>query len=376
MKKYFFTFLLLTALFIASSAYGAGYSSLITRDPAVLFKMDVSQIMNNKSIMALYKGEIKKSLDVLFGEFEKKTGLSFTRDISQIGAFVHSGIDFNAASPNGICIFVSGKFDREKLIAEIEKTKLPDDITIEKTGDLKVFNFKKADLKGAIINENFIVFATGDIMEKIASSKLETGDLSAELKDKFETCGFFLHAKFIDGLKNILFTEKFMSSVPPDLKDAVSGLKELTFSAKALDLNLNFKFGEAKTAQNFQKSFDALMGMANLSLDTKMREAEEKIKNSGSVFEIIGSDAVNMKTGLAFIKELAGLVKLKTDGASADMSLKFPEEFSKAFSPEMTPILVAAGAIAAAVAIPNFQKARKRARENKMERPEKYDDKK
>jgi len=132
MKKYYAAIVLLAALFIASSAYGAGYSSLITRDPAVLFKMDISQIVNNKSIMSLYKGEIKKSLDVLFGEFEKKTGLSFTRDISQIGAFVHSGIDFNAASPNGICIFVSGKFDREKLIAEIEKTGLPDDITIEK----------------------------------------------------------------------------------------------------------------------------------------------------------------------------------------------------------------------------------------------------
>lgn len=118
------------------------------------------------------------------------------------------------------------------------------------------------------------------------------------------------------------------------------------------------------------------MGMANLSLDTKMREAEDKIKNSGSVFEIIGSDAVNMKTGLAFIKELAGLVKLKTDGVSADIGVKFPEEFSKAFSPEMAPILVAAGAIAAAVAIPNFQKARQRAKDKKFESPANHDEKK
>ncbi|OQA77410.1 MAG: hypothetical protein BWY32_02457 [bacterium ADurb.Bin243] len=376
MKKYYIAIALLAALFITSSAYGAGYPDFIAGDPAILFKMDIGPLANNKAVMSLYRGEIKKSLDVLFGEFEKKTGLSFTRDISQIGAFVQSGIDFNAAAPNGICIFISGKFDREKLITEFEKTALPDGITIEKNGDLKILDFKKADLKCAIVNENFIVFATRDIMEKIAAAKLEKSDLSAELKDKFETCGFFFHARLIDGLKNILFTEKFMSSVPYDLKDAVSGLKELTLSVKALDFNLNFKFGEAKTAQNFQKTFDALMGMANLSLDTKMREAEDKIKNSGSVFEIIGSDAVNMKTGLAFIKELAGLVKLKTDGTSADIGVKFPEEFSKAFSPEMAPILVAAGAIAAAVAIPNFQKARQRAKDKKFESPGNHDEKK
>lgn len=368
MKKYSFISAIAIALVFVSTALAADYSALIAKDPVALVKMNLGSFLGGPVMTAVYKGEIKRSLDTVFNEFEKKTGLSFTRDITDIGFFAEPGIDFNAPGPNGICFFISGKFDAEKLINEIEKGKMPPGISFQKSGDLKTIKFEKMNMSGAFINENFFILATSDVMEKIASKKFNAAALDGGLKDKFETSCMFMHVKFNEALKKLVMTEDALAKLPPDLREAAAALSEVTASGKSLDFSLAFRFSGAKQAGDFKKSLDALKSMAELNLAAKAREAEEKIKNSASVFEMISSDAANMKTGLALLTEVMSLIKLEENGDSVVINLNFPAGYAEAFSPEAMPFMVAAVGIIAAVAIPNFKKARENARQKAREK--------
>ena len=368
MKKYSFISAIAIALVFVSTAFAADYSALIAKDPVALVKMNLGSFLGGPVMTAVYKGEIKRSLDTVFNEFEKKTGLSFTRDITDIGFFAEPGIDFNAPGPNGICFLIAGKFDREKLMSEIEKGKMPPGISFQKSGDLKMIKFEKMNMSGAFINENFFILATGDVMEKIASKKFNAAALDGGLKDKFETSCMFMHVKFNEALKKLVMTEDALAKLPPDLREAAAALSEVTASGKSLDFSLAFRFSGAKQAGDFKKSLDALKSMAELNLAAKAREAEEKIKNSASVFEMISSDAANMKTGLALLTEVMSLIKLEENGDSVVINLNFPAGYAEAFSPEAMPFMVAAVGIIAAVAIPNFKKARENARQKAREK--------
>jgi hypothetical protein len=368
MKKYSFISALAIALVFVSTAFAADYSGLIAKDPVALVKLNLGSFLGGPVMTAVYKGEIKRSLDTVFNEFEKKTGFSFTRDITDIGFFADPGIDFNAPGPNGICFFISGKFDREKLMNEIEKGKMPPGISFQKSGDLKTVKFEKMKMSGAFIDENFFVLATGDVMEKIASKKFEAAALSGALKDKFETSCMFMHVKFNEALKKMVMTEETMAKLPPDLRESAAALSEVTASGKSLDFSLAFRFSGAKQAGDFKKSLEALKSTAELGLAAKLREAEEKIKNSATVFEMISSDAANMKTGLALLTEVMSLIKLEENGDSVIINLNFPAGYAEAFSPEAMPFMVAAVGIIAAVAIPNFKKARENARQKAREK--------
>ena len=368
MKKYSFISALAIALVFVSTAFAADYSGLIAKDPVALVKLNLGSFLGGPVMTAVYKGEIKRSLDTVFNEFEKKTGFSFTRDITDIGFFAEPGIDFNAPGPNGICFFISGKFDREKLINEIEKGKMPPGVSFQKSGDVKTIKFEKMNMSGAFIDENFFVLATSDVMEKIASKKFEAAALSGIIKDKFETSCIFTHVKFNEALKKLVMTKETLDKLPPDLREAAAALSEVTVYGKSLEFSLAFRFSGAKQAGDFKKSLEALKSMAELNLAAKAREAEDKIKNSATVFEMISSDAANMKTGLALLTEVMSLIKLEENGDSVVINLNFPAGYAEAFSPEAMPFMVAAVGIIAAVAIPNFKKARDKARRKASEK--------
>lgn len=368
MKKYSFISALAIALVFVSTAFAADYSALIAKDPVALVKLNIGSFLGGPVITAMYKGEIKRSLDTLFNEFEKKTGLSFTRDITDIGFFAEPGIDFNTPGPNGICFFISGKFSGDKLINEIEKGKMPPGISFQKSGDLKTIKFDKMNMSCAFINENFFVLATSDVMEKIASKKFDTAALSGGLKDKFENSCVFMHVKFNEALKKLVMTKETLAKLPPDLRQAAEALSEVTVSGKSLDFSLAFRFSGADQAGEFKKRLEIIKNSAELDLAAKIREADEKIKNSASIFEMISSDAANMKTGLALLTEIMGLVKLEGNGDSVVINLNFPAGYAEAFSPEAMPFMVAAVGIIAAVAIPNFKKARDKARRKALEK--------
>ena len=373
MKKYFITLVFLAAIFMVSSAMAADYSSLIAKDPVAVVKMNIGSFFNNPAIASLYKGEIKKSLDMIFNEFEKKTGFSFTRDISDFGMFAAPDINLNAPNANGVCFFISGKFDRDKLIAEILKEKDRTSsalITVEEKNGLKVFKFENFHLRVVFLNENFVIIASEDIIEKIASKKFETAVLTGDHKDGFENCCFYAYLKLIPDIKKIVFTDEFLSKIPADLKDSILNLSELTVSAKSFDFKFNFKFDKADYAQNFKKNLDSFISMGEAKIKEGLSGAEDKLKNSASVFEIISSDAANLKTGYTFLAELLSFVKIEVNNENTVVNFSFPAQYAEAFSPESMPIIVGIVGIAAAVAIPNFKKARDRAREKKNGRYE------
>lgn len=374
MKKYFITLVFLTAIFMALPAFAADYSSLIAKDPVVLLKINLGSFINNPALASLYKGEIKKSLDVVFNEFEKKTGFSFTRDIGDLGMFAAGDIDLTASDVNGVCFFISGKFDCNKLIDAVieEKERTSSSlVTIEEKHGLKVIKFEKFNLRAVFLNENFVIIASEDIIEKIASKKLETAGLSAEHKDGFENSCFFLHLKLTPDIKKVVFTGEFLSKVPVELKESVANLDNLTISAKSLDFKFNFKFGEAAFAQNFKKVLDSFVIAGADKIKEKLSESEDKLKNSASVFEILSSDAANMKTGYAMLSELLSFVKISADNETVSVDFNFSQQYAEAFSPESMSVIVGIVGAVAAIAVPNFKNAKQRALEKKDERQEK-----
>lgn len=374
MKKHFIALVFLAAIFMVSPAIAADYSSLIAKDPVVLVKMNIGSFLNNPSMAAIYKGEIKKSLDMIFNEFEKKTGFSFTRDITDFGMFAASDINLNAPNANGVCFFISGKFDRDRLIEAIMKEKERTSasiITVEEKSGLKVFKFENFHLRVVFLNENFVIIASEDIIDKIASKKLETAALTGDQKDGFENGCFYADVKLIPDIKKVIFTDDFLSKIPGDLKDSIVKLSQLTISAKSLNFKFNFKFSEAASANNFKKNLDSFISMGEAKLKDGLSEADEKLKNSASVFEIISSDAANLKTGYTLLAELLSFVKTEVNNETAVINFNFPAQYAEAFSPESTPVIVGIVGIAAAIAIPNFKKARERAREKRFERREK-----
>lgn len=377
MKKYFITLVFLAAIFMVSSAVAADYSSIIVKDPVVLVKMNIASFFNNQAVNSIYKGEIKKSLDMIFNEFEKKTGFSFMRDISDFGMFAAPDINLNLPNANGVCFFISGKFDRDKLIEAILKEKERNSsasINIEEKSGLKVFKFEKFHLRVVFLNENFILIASDDIIEKIASKKLETAALSGDQKDGFENGCFYAHLKLMPDIKKVVFTDEFLSNIPPDLKKSITDLNQLTINAKSLDFKFSFKFSEAASAQNFKKSLDSFISMGADRIKEGLSESEEKLKNSASVFEIISSDAANLKTGYTFLAELLSFLKVEVNNETALINFNFPQQYAEAFSPESMPVIVGIVGIAAAIAIPNFKKARDKAREKAGKKAREYED--
>lgn len=370
MRKYSVICAAALVLFLAANVFAADYSRLVPKYPVALVKIDMGSIMNNHVFSSFYSGEIKKSLDPLFNEFEKRTGLSFTRDISGFGAFAGPGVDFDAPGPNNVCFFISGKFDREKLAAEIEKEKLPAGMKFEKKGGMATVKFAQADLSGAFFNEDFAVLATGDIVEKMAAGKYEASGLDAAMKDEFENSSVYFHLKLAENLKKRLLTPELLAKVPANFKEAVQGLSAVTLSGRALEFRAAVKFVDSKTAADFKKNLESLKGMADLGIASKLREADEKLKNSRSVFEMIANDSANMKSGLTLLTEIMGLVSIVESGDTVVAGLKLPESYAAAFSPEIMPVVVAIGGITAAIAIPNFKKARQKALEKRRGRSE------
>ncbi len=364
MKKNFIFIFALIFLLSVSSVNAADYSAVIVKDPFALAKINISGLINNPSLASIYKGEIKKSLDSVFEAFEKKTGISFMRDIGDIGICFSSRIDFNAPGPNGVYFFISGTFQADKLFTVLKnESETAGLISIKERAGLKVIEFKKNPFKAVILNENFIIIATEDIIEKIAGGKFETAGLIKEEQDKFVNSHIYVRAILNEDIKKTILTDEFIMSLPAALKRPALNLNSFEVSSYSLDFILNFKFNDFSTASEFKKILDSFKNESIAEIVKKINEIEKKIKNSESIFEIISTESANLKTGYVLINEVLKMFEFESNGDMVKVNFKMPPEYAQIFTPEMTPFIVAGAGIVAAVAIPNFQKARERARE-------------
>jgi len=312
--------------------------------------------MGSQAIKSFYQGEIQKSLDVIFAEFEKRTGLSFTRDISELGAFATDKIEFDAKGPNNVGIYIAGKFDAEKIFTELEKEKLPNGLKIENRGDLKILRHEKFSL--SVINGEFLLLASNDVINDMADKKFETSQPGAELKNLLEKSAIFLQVSISGGIKKILQTDDFLSKLPANLKTSVEKLESLKLFNDGLCISIEQTFSDEKTADEFKKLLESFKGMAELMISTQMREIDDKIKNTASVFEIMKPTISDKKTGLSILKETLGFVKIEANGKTSIIKIEIPKEYAEFIKPEALPVIIAVGGVVMAIAVPNFKKAR------------------
>jgi len=362
MKRSLLSLIVLTVLLtFASQAFCADYSKLIPAKPAVIIKINLKPFLNIEAFKSLLEmGEIKKATDDIFGEFEKRTGLSVTRDINELFAAVSENIDLKADGPNNLMLALVGTFDPEKFMGELEKESSAKGM-IEKEGELKVI--KQDKIWGAFINKETFAIAPPDVIKSFAAGKFESGELKGEMKANFDAASLFVHVSLAGNVKQMLGA-KFFSKLTVYARSLAEKLTAATLYNTSDSLIIEAAFSDKAACDEVKNSFNALKGMADQTLSIEERKIDETIKTA-SAFEMLKDGVANKKTAIAMGKEALAALEFTAKENSAVLKFKMPEHYKAFLKPESAPILVAVGGIIAAIAIPNFKRARERAIKNK-----------
>jgi len=348
-------------LTFASQAFCADYSKLIPAKPAVIIKINIKPFLNIdvfKSILEM--GEIKKAMADTFVEFEKRTGLAITRDVTELFAAVSENIDLKAPAPNNLMFALVGSFDPEKFMGELEKEKAVKGM-IETQGGLKVIKHK--EISGAFVSKDAFVVATPDVMKSFADQKFESADLKGEMKASFDAASIFVHISLAGNVKKML-DAKFFSKFTVYARSLAEKLTAATLYNTGDSIIVEAVFSDKASCDEVKNSFNALKGMAEQALSIEERKIDETIKTA-SAFEMLKDGAANKKTAIAMGKEALAALEFAAKENSAILKFKMPEQYKAFFKPEAAPVLVAIVGIVASIAIPNFKRARDRAKINK-----------
>ena len=362
MKRSLISLIVLTiVLTFASSAFCADYSKIIPAKPALIIKINIKPLLNMEGFKSLLEMvEIKKALTDTFGEFEKRTGLAITRDINELFAAVSENIDFKAPAPNNLMLALIGNFDAEKFMGELEKEKNVKGM-IETEGGLKVI--KNKDMWGAFINKETFAVASPDVMKNFTAQKFEAGDLKGEAKASFDASSIFIHIALAGNVKQALAGEVF-SKFTPYARSLAEKLTSITLYNTVDSLITEAVFSDNAACGEVKNTFNALKGMAEQTLLIEERKVNEVIKTA-SAFEMLKDGVANKKTAIAMGKEALDSLEFTAKENTAILKFKMPEQYKAFFKPEAAPILIAITGIIASIAIPNFKRARDRARNNK-----------
>lgn len=353
--------ILMVILAFSAPAFCADYSKIIPAKPAVIIKINVKPFLNTDVFKNLLEmGEIKKALADTFGEFEKRTGLAITRDVTELFAAVSENIDIKAPEPNNFMLGLIGNFEPEKFMGELEKEKAVKGM-IETEGGLKVI--KKDKIWGAFLNKETFAVASPDVIKNFAAQKFESADLKGEMKSNFESSSIFIHVAIAGNVKQLLEANVF-PKFTPYAKSLAEKLTVMTVYNTADSLMAEAVFSDKAACEEVKNTFNAMKGMAKQALSVEERKIDEAIKTA-SAFEMLKNGAANKKTSIAMGNEALEMLEFTAKENTAILKFKIPEQYKAVLKPEAAPILIAIGGIIAAIAVPNFKRARERALHNK-----------
>ncbi len=362
MKKMFSLVLSLVfvAVFLCSAALAFDYARIIPEKPLIIFKFNVKNFLNSNLYESFNAGAVKKAQDEIQAEFEKRTGIVARRDINEIIIAVSSELDMAGSAPNGIGVFITGSFKPEELLKELEKEPKVKDMIVKK-GASFIIKMEKG-FSAAFLGTDVCAAGSNDVIEALEAGKFKGADIPADIKPAFEKSNFFFFLQNSGALKTLIASGAETGKIPAIAKDMLSKFLSLTACDEYPSFTIRADFSEKAPVEELKKLINSGLGMAEFLMISKEKEVNEKLKTA-STFELIGPEIAGMKYGLAIGREALKTIEFKSENNSAILRLTVPENLKQYLKPEMLPILAGCAGIGAAIAIPNFKKARNMAEE-------------
>jgi|GEM_PF-5523594 len=356
-KNIIFLSLIFLLLAVSQNAFGAEFNpaKLIFKDPAAIVKINLAPLI--ASSKNTFLGPFKKAQTEMYSEIERRTGLLFERDIKEAGLSIGADINFAEKDPNNFLLYVTGNFNSEKIFAEIEKENNPK-LKIEKKGDVKVLIFEKNNIMCAFLNNEAVVIAPEKIIDDLLAGKFQSYEMADSMKSDYNEAMCYINVFFSKKIKEQI--EINAGKLPPIVTNYIKNAENVIFLDKFPSMIIKAAFSNASTAEEFKKIIENGKGMAELFLTAKEKEEDEKIKNA-STFNLLNPEFLGIKTGIALAKIVLNSIKTTVDKNTAELRFIIPDEYKQFIKPEFLPAFVAATGIIAAIAVPNFTRARNKA---------------
>jgi len=357
---------LLLVSFSYHSAFAFDYSKLIPEKPAMILKVNLKGLFESgyyKSFQ-MGSGAVKKAQQEINAEIEKRLGFTFERDIQDFGIFVGAAADVKNPSPNNILIFVTGKFNSEKLFAAIEQEKkLP--VTIETVSGKKQISFKKI-FAGTFLNEETFIFGSSDMIEGLVSGKLKTVGPPETFKAQFEKSAFFLHfslaAAEAKNLKAMFEGLANAPGIPAPAKNVIKNILTLSIFDEGNSFLAKAEFSDKSVGEDLSKMIEGARMMAKGLIDSQEKAADEKMKTA-SAFRLLGPEIAGTKLAAALGNDLLSSLEIASEGNIFTVKITVPEAYRNFLKPGALPVLVAVAGVGAAIAVPNFKRAKAKAQD-------------
>ncbi len=124
---------------------------------------------------------------------------------------------------------------------------------------------------------------------------------------------------------------------------------------------LRAEFNEKNAAEDLKKFIGSVKDMAGVMISAKEKEEDMKISKAG-VVELLSPEIIGAKIALGAGKMLLSSINVSVDNFVCEIDLKVPAEFQAMIKAEHIPMIAGAAGIISAIAVPNFNRSRDRAR--------------
>lgn len=198
---------------------------------------------------------------------------------------------------------------------------------------------------------------SNDVIEAIEAGKFKGADVPAGIKPVFEKSNFFFSLQNSGAMKTLIAKSVETGKVPAMAKDMLSKFESLIACDEYPSFTVRANFSEKSPVEELKKLIDSGLGMAEFLMISKEKEVNEKLKTA-STFELLNPEIAGMKYALAIGREALKTIEFKSENNSAVLRLTVPENLKQYLKPEMIPIIAACAGVGAAIAVPNFKKAR------------------
>lgn len=250
-----------------------------------------------------------------------------------------------------VVFFLYGQFEAAKLVAELKKEIKA--LKEDKQGDFSRFSIKKGIV---LLKDGMMLAAPGNsgLLTDEGSLKEIMGMIDGLPSEQLLRVKLNLPEQIRSMILN-----KASEKVPPPALELLKGLNGLDISLKEADLRLSLALKDAATVTNIKGMLDGFISMGRMAMDAQEKVIRSKMKEV-SAFQLLSGDMLGKANGIALGRKVLDRLVFSANGENLALSVKLPESLR---DPKMVLLATSVIGVGAAIAIPNFQKARKKAQE-------------
>lgn len=279
-------------------------------------------------------------------EFSRRVGFDLDKAFRMAGVIAELDPDKRDA-----VLFLYGEFEAAKMIAELQK-EIPQ-LKEESQGEYRRFVIKKGVV---LIKDHMMLAAPGNaaLLTDAASLKTVLGMIDA--LPSAQTVR--LKVDLPEALRTKLLN-RAGEKIPPPVLELLRGLNGLEFALQGAEMTLALTMKDGETAHGVKSMLDGFIAMGRMAMDGQEKSIRERMKDV-SAFKLLSSDMLGKAHGIALGRKILDRLAFSARENQLVLRVELPEVLR---DPKALLVGTAALGIGAAIAIPNFQKARSKARE-------------